>query len=231
MAAALCVTGQPRGVSRLTLATILHNLVESLPWPADLYLLVNTNHSESVKREVDELSTWLKHASFFCSIRYCRFLRLADPNQRQLAQAIGSFKTNFSTWHDDNSSPLQLSMGKFGLLSWLLQLEATRSCWETIRRTERRTGKQYTAFVRTRLDSLWFSKFPLHERLRSSVIRRKRFAIVPSGNDFGGVNDRFIVADRTSFSVYASLHKDLQFGLGPWRVQGPEYAEGALRRQ
>ena len=235
--AAVCAAGEPRRVARLTLASIIHYINGSLPWTAvDLFVVASVNGSVVALQETEDLFAWLQHRSAFCDHNRtrrvrpaCHMRQLADPTAAQRAATLEQFKASFANWHRSHlpsaatQSPFLRGMGKFGLLPWLLQLRATATCMHMIRQAEQARRAPYVAVVRTRLDTLWFGPLPLPLPLP------RRFAFLPASNDFGGVNDRFVVADRASFAAYASLYADLRHGAGYWRDHSPAFAEGALR--
>jgi len=131
---------------------------------------------------------------------------------------------SFSLWNTPRTSEMVEGFGKFHLWSWLLQLNASQTCLGAIEATEHRRGVPYQYAARARLDSLWFA--PIPESAWHAV--EQGYSIVPAGNDFGCINDRFVLAPRHHFQVYAGMYSDLMQGNGVWATERPVIAEKAV---
>jgi hypothetical protein len=117
------------------------------------------------------------------------------------------------------------------LCGLLRQLRMTLDCWLDIKAHERKQAFRYDFVGRTRMDMLWYGA--LGDAAWTRVLH-KGHAVVPSGDAFHGLNDRFVLATRTDFEPYARLYEDLRLARAPWdkkRMPMENTAERSLRMQ
>ena len=78
------------------------------------------------------------------------------------------------------------------------ELMHVKTCYDTVRRHELRRSRKYTYFVRTRPDLQLFE--PLPPRFFDLA---EKDAAIPLGENFGGINDRFMVGRSHAFAADA----------------------------
>eukprot|EP00316_Scyphosphaera_apsteinii_P024428 CAMPEP_0119316444 /NCGR_PEP_ID=MMETSP1333-20130426/39636_1 /TAXON_ID=418940 /ORGANISM="Scyphosphaera apsteinii, Strain RCC1455" /LENGTH=327 /DNA_ID=CAMNT_0007322089 /DNA_START=111 /DNA_END=1091 /DNA_ORIENTATION=- len=187
---ALCITGQPRRVAeRLTIARLLSNLVGALPSPPDLF--VSTTDDFRNQTLLEQRAIYLHRAT--------------DMSLLQLRKAFAQSRA---------VPRITSSCGHHSTCGFLLQLRTTWDCWLAIKAHEQRQAFRYEFFGRTRMDMLWYGT--LRPVAWTHVYNGN--AVVPLGDDYKGVNDRFILARRADFEVYARFYEDLRLSRAPWNA-------------
>ena len=207
---ALCLVGEPRGVLSSTLRGLQEHVVKALRQhaPVDLFVVSSA-----------ELPTTALDNEAVSVLR----VEEAPPERLAAIQRTGpSVWDSWNFWLDANDTrATRASPGNF-----LAQINKTSICWRGVQERERRLGFRYTAVGKARLDQRWFA--PLPPRAWSNVAYR-RVTVVPTNLMPLGVNDRFVLAPRRAFEVYAGLYDAITKGSGPWGVPGayclnPEHA-------
>ena len=181
---ALCLVGQPRDVINATLQPLRDELLDSLPLPVDLFVV----SSLDLPSDLDGEATYVA--------------RIEDAPAEDFAALVKASPTNFGSWRTGALS----GFGKGSLWGYLAQLNSTSTCWRAVRLHEAQRGFNYTAVGKARLDARWFGRLPRHAW---ELVARNQTAITPKGSDFGGVNDRFVLAPRRAFDTYAGLYDAL----------------------
>ena len=194
--AAVCLTGQGRGVASFTLPTIKRHLVEVL---AQNGTQVVTFVAGDVTRVALDAGGWGGSTQVLAS----------DTTEEELRRLVREANINLTAhWWPSNpkaSKPaVPLITDRFGsksLWGWLCQLNQTASCLRAIHEHETTQGFVFDVVARARLDALWF--LPLQPGALQAALQGK--VVVPSEHNWFGVNDRFVLCKRRDFDVYASL--------------------------
>ena len=101
--------------------------------------------------------------------------------------------------------------------SAVAQYAARAGCYEQIVQHEARRQMKYKHYVRARFDMLLLQPVPLAflDRLQTDCT-----AIVPDGEDYGGLNDRLLFGDGCAFAKDASIMEEMA------RLDGQHIVEG-----
>ena len=186
---ALCITGEHRHVAQqFTISHLLRNLAGALPALPDLF--VSTTDTFRNGTLLERQAVHVRRAPDMSS----QELRQAFNKSRAVPQDV-------------------LGCGHHSLCGLLRQLRSTWDCWRDIEAHEQRKAFRYDFVGRTRIDMLWYDALGATELSR---LLHKREAVIPSGDDWGGLNDRFVLARRADFHVYARLYEDLRLSRDPW---------------
>ena len=175
---AVCLLGQPRSLT-LTARSLRTNLLEH--WAADAFVIAHTDFElEPTPEEVGNLRGLL-------GSRVVAVNLTAGVSESVAAQA--------AAWSE------KWKVYGHPLAQWA----GRQACHHEIVRHEKARGVSYSVYVRLRLDTLLLAPVPLlilHE-LRAASERgsaggcdvQRGVAVVPSGEDYGGVNDRVLFGD------------------------------------
>lgn len=174
---AVCVIGQPRSIS-LTARALNSNLLDH--WDADAF--VHAHRDDSWSGEPDKLRRLLGPRVVDLSL-----VAGVDP---AVALAAASWAANWSV----HGSPLA-------------QYESRARCYEQVARHEERRGAAYAVYVRVRLDSLLLAPVPLAHlaTLRRAAASAACTALVPEGEDYGGLQDRMLLGTRCAFAADSAI--------------------------
>lgn len=85
------------------------------------------------------------------------------------------------------------------------QWGARQDCFATIRRHEAKRGRPYETYVRLRLDTLLLQPVPLE--LRDAVADAACGVFVPTGEDYGGLNDRLLIGGACGYEADAATSR------------------------
>ena len=175
---AVCLLGQPRSLT-LTARSLRTNLLEH--WAADAFVFAHTDfESEPTPEEVDKLRGLI-------GSRVVTVNLTAGVSESVAAQA--------AVWSE------KWKVYGHPLAQWA----SRQACHHAVVRHEKARGAAYSVYVRLRLDTLFLAPVPLLflRELRAAgeggsaggCDVQRGVALVPSGEDYGGVNDRLLFGD------------------------------------
>ena len=75
------------------------------------------------------------------------------------------------------------------MTSWLHDIYMVSRCYSLVAEEETRRGMRFELLVGARVDLLWLSPPPLH-------LAHGHGVLIPDGQDWGGLNDRWAIMDR-----------------------------------
>ena len=195
---AACLVGQPRSLS-LTAEALRTNLLDH--WDADAFVIPRV---ERLSWDADILPqkdaskpfhhrTNVRQSDGFGALRLRELLGprvvVVDESAWNGTEAHGWWERHVG-WHVYGHPHEQ----------WANR----EDCATTIHNHEERRGARYDVYLRVRLDALLLQPFPL-TYLAQVRAGPNCSALIPAGEDYGGVNDRLLIADRCAFSTDASI--------------------------
>lgn len=174
---AVCLLGQPRAV-RHTVPAVRQNLLDE--WGADAFVFAHSmEEREPTASEVDYLRALL-------GPRVITFSYNRGPGQAVVDN------TSWAADWDVHGSPLQ-------------QWEPRPQCLAAVARQEATRGRTYAVYFRLRFDVMFFRPVALPHALMAQIHDEPCMAVVPTGEDWNGNNDRLIVANRCGFAADADI--------------------------
>ena len=189
---AICLLGQQRSIE-LTAPNIREHLLDY--WDADAFVHSHSDDGDDGKSAASAAS---------------RLHQLLGPRVVSLTMSDGvdadvaSSAAAFALWRVYGSP--------------LAQYEARAGCQgQIVQHTRARRQTAYKYFARMRLDMLLLQPVPLAflDRLKTNCT-----AIVPAGEDYGGLNDRMLFGDSCAFAMDAGIMGAVA------RLDGRHIAEG-----
>ena len=172
---AVCLVGQPRSIA-LTAEGIRINILDNLN--ADAFVLASYAAEDGTDSH--------------------RLRELLGP--RAIMVNVSSWnKTQGNAWWNQHVGPWGGHTHGHPHEQWSVRAE----CVNSISQIEEHRGARYSVYMRMRLDALPFRPIPLRYLQQLGV--RRCSALIPAGEDYGGVNDRLLAADRCAFWADASI--------------------------
>jgi hypothetical protein len=196
---ALCITGEHRNVAEhFTMDSIQAYLVGFLPQRPDLYLMSTPSLPNGTRME--QLAVHVE--------------RTVDMSVAEVRAAFANNSRAMGDFAPLEARSIRKGCGHHSFCGFVRQIRTTHDCWQAIQGYERRHRFRYAFVGRARLDMLWFGA--IGPSAWGHV--QDGFAVVPMGDEHDGVNDRFVLARRGDFEVYAGLYEAMRLARPPWDV-------------
>jgi len=200
---AMCITGEHRNVAEdFSIDSIIDNLIGVLPLRPDIFVWTTQGMPNGTRLEQ----------------RAMLIQRASDMSAAAIQKAFSKSTRALGGW--DGFGKRRggggiASCGHHSLCGFIRQVRTTFDCWRAVQAHEDFHGFKYTFVGRARLDMMWYGA--LGPAAWPRVQRGE--AVIPIFDDFGGVNDRFVLARRHIYDVYARLYEDLRLARPPWNIK------------